>query len=1117
MTSTKTNEIIRASAGAGKTYTLSDRFLQLIVDAPTVDGIHDTILASTFTRKAAGEISDRILEKFAAVAIDPKHPHGKGLRYPWAKEKIKEELRRRLAHLARNLYRLRIGTLDAYFNKIAAVSSLELGMPPGWSILDDSEFEPFVDEAVREVFEDSARNRNDARKLLHLLQDGREEASVAEHLSTLAKDLLLTARNTVDNSAAWEHARPERLGDLTSGMLKDEVLQNLLEELEAGKDDLPRSKPKKKEEFGELDKRFAGVHQKLIDEVGSNKWDVFLDEKIVESIAATSVDENAECSYYNIPFRAKAPKFFNAVRALIPHAKGYVIKVLLDRTTATRDLLRLVLQKLDAILFRERKFRFDDITRLVAEGDFRNQKDVLDLRLNAETWHLQLDEFQDTSKPQWSVLEPLVQDVARSAKGSFFCVGDVKQAIYGWRGGVAAIFGTLEDELKKGNIDFVQGKLDASWRSAQPIIDTVNNVFENIDGNEAVKAASEQAGIVWKGNFNRHSTNKAKDFDGYCVLEESRALPNPENDEQEDDVETSDAGQEEVADKASLQPSHIDYVVERIIDLAKILENRPALKKGLGVIVFTNDMAGKIVGELKKRGIEASGGGGSLADSLAVRHVLSAMILADHPGDTTAAFHLARGPLAETLHLTEYESSAQRAACSQRIRHELTTKGYGEVVKKYVEILAPNYDAREFQRLEKLLELAYRFDAEASGIRTQTFVARVRKEVAVNTNTATIRVTTLHKAKGLEYDIVVLPQLARRIDGQSQTPRVVVDYRNPNNPTTPIDFVLRYPNKKIQTHLPSSYQKVFGRRIQREVEESLSELYVALTRATQQLVMIVPPSKTPGVDKTFDGILRAALCRDGKEYSAENILFEIGNVKWYGKPGKPVLKKEYDELDCRLAGKKEPHYVPRIVPSRAHRKPEKTKVFAPPKAVATPNWSRSDAMAWGTAIHACFERTVEWLDQTISLPDDAALRKIVEESLRGRPVAFTSEEVVTKFKETCAKPEIVKALSMSRYSPSVPVVERERRFAVWIGGKIMHGSVDRLVVCRSADGSVKSIEILDYKSDANEDVAALVDAYSEQLSAYRKGIAVLYGVDLNNVKATFVFVTLGRVENVREK
>ena len=71
----------------------------------------------------------------------------------------------------------------------------------------------------------------------------------------------------------------------------------------------------------------------------------------------------------------------------------------------------------------------------------------LAFRLDGGIRHVLLDEFQDTSPSQWRVLRSLAQSVTAKGGGSFFCVGDAKQAIYGWRGGVAEIFDALDGEL----------------------------------------------------------------------------------------------------------------------------------------------------------------------------------------------------------------------------------------------------------------------------------------------------------------------------------------------------------------------------------------------------------------------------------------------------------------------------------------------------------------------------------------------------------------------------------------------------------------------------------------------------------------------------------------------
>src|SRR5262249_57171167 len=96
------------------------------------------------------------------------------------------------------------------------------------------------------------------------------------------------------------------------------------------------------------------------------------------------------------------------------------------------------------------QLRFGEVTRALAAALDRKELrlDSLGFRLDAAVEHLLLDEFQDTSLDQWQVLQPIALRIARASRGgaprSFFCVGDVKQAIYGWRGGMAEIFDTLQ-------------------------------------------------------------------------------------------------------------------------------------------------------------------------------------------------------------------------------------------------------------------------------------------------------------------------------------------------------------------------------------------------------------------------------------------------------------------------------------------------------------------------------------------------------------------------------------------------------------------------------------------------------------------------------------------------
>jgi ATP-dependent exoDNAse (exonuclease V) beta subunit len=622
-----TNTIIRASAGSGKTFLLSNTFLNILFqsDSP-VDATLNTILASTFTRKAAGEITDRIFTKFADVALEPnkRKELGDYLCYPKSKD-LDNTLQTLLAELARNMYRLRIGTLDAYFNKIATAFSLELGLPPGWTMLDDTEFPRLLTEAVREVFNES--KRNDAKRLMHLLQKEEESASMMKELVGLAKIMLPLVRETNRNN--WNHATPDRLENHIHDFLSEEKIDEFLERIEAITDDrLPQTAKKTPV------KDYIAARDDIKGAIHSRDWKAFIETTLVQKVALFLDDPQLECKYSRKDVRGEAPVLFEIVRTLLPHAKSVQIKILVGQTQATYELLKMVAEKLDSIMERERKFRFEDITRKIADFGFKNRLDSLQHRLNAETKHLLLDEFQDTSLPQWEILEPLALQTASDKDGTYFCVGDEKQSIYSWRGGEAAIFGSMKSRMEQGQhgLKIDENTMEQTRRCAKPIVDTVNTLFEKIHESPTVKKASEKAGSRWQQRFKHHST--ANEKPGYCALEESPLAEDKDKD-----------------------TPHIRYVVERIKQLIPIVQHRSDLKEGIGILVATKKFGAKIVSALKEEGIETTGSGGTLSQSPAVQCIISALVFAEHPGNTIARFHLAHSPLAETIGFNDHDDS----------------------------------------------------------------------------------------------------------------------------------------------------------------------------------------------------------------------------------------------------------------------------------------------------------------------------------------------------------------------------------------------------------------------------------------------------------------------------
>ena len=171
--------VIRASAGTGKTFQLTKRYLSLL----NAGASPAQILAVTFTRKAAGEILDRLLVGLAEAAHTPA-----------ALQALQQHMtgpvldRRRcvdlLQVLLRDLHQLQISTLDSFFIQIARGLALELGLPVDWQIVEDLDDQRLRMEAMQAFLAEDALA--DLVHLLRLLSKGEAPRSVVGVLDAVA-------------------------------------------------------------------------------------------------------------------------------------------------------------------------------------------------------------------------------------------------------------------------------------------------------------------------------------------------------------------------------------------------------------------------------------------------------------------------------------------------------------------------------------------------------------------------------------------------------------------------------------------------------------------------------------------------------------------------------------------------------------------------------------------------------------------------------------------------------------------------------------------------------------------------------------------------------------------
>ena len=205
------------------------------------------------------------------------------------------------------------------------------------------------------------------------------------------------------------------------------------------------------------------------------------------------------------------------IQQLIPHCRSWIIQRLKLRNGATRQLLKSFGEEFEGAKSRLGQLFFDDISDRLKDFVQGGTTEQFSFRLDHQIQHLMLDEFQDTSPTQWSIIRPFANQVTRDGEPgrSFFCVGDMKQAIFGWRGGVAEIFDVVEKGLPNLTETVPMVK---SFRSSPVIIDFVNELFGNLNRFTGKDDMINGAVHGWADWFVEHKTERT-DYPGHVTIE----------------------------------------------------------------------------------------------------------------------------------------------------------------------------------------------------------------------------------------------------------------------------------------------------------------------------------------------------------------------------------------------------------------------------------------------------------------------------------------------------------------------------------------------------------------------------------------------------------------------
>ncbi len=1041
------NEMILASAGSGKTYALVTRYLSLLAAGESPE----TIVALTFTRKSAGEFFSRIVARLAEAASDPDKAIKEAESGIGRPDFTQEDFRAMLRRFLRESHHLTLGTLDSFFAGIVRNFPFEFGLSGASRVLDESEELVERERAIRRVFRgEAAAGEAELLAAFKLARFGQEDSAVTPRFASFIESFhkIYLAEPGV---AAWGNA--DRIWD--------------------GQCPWPLSEFDFNKAFREL---FRGFDTDSLNENIWNKWSLFRDaltrhtpgtpfaydldfyfKKLIPLLDDPRGTER-EVKLYRTSKQEFTGSETDLIRDILRNFIGAELETLLRRTRGLWHLLRTYEDAYARLVRSQGKLTFFDLAQLVAppaEGEphLLMQPDEqtrlrIDFRLDTRYRHWLLDEFQDTSRLQWAAIENLVDEAIQDATGerTFFQVGDVKQAIYRWRGGDVNLFREIRDRYVHGSGQMVERPLSTSWRSSQAVIDGINAIF----GNDVVLSEHLPAAVTESWEWEEHTTAKSK-LNGCTRLYQVDKLPRGSN-------------------------SAPDKKLARYRILLGLLEEIDPVGRGLecAILVRANKDARAIVDFIRahsdipvyNESDEFVAGDNPLGTAL-----LSLFQFAAHPGDRFSFQHLQMTPLGSLMQSEGPEPwriAQSVLAGVQRDGFEATAASWMEKLRSLVE-----FDTFNERRAREFLRAARAFDASSSrSIDDFTRYMRTytqREPAALGV----VQVMTIHKAKGLDFDVVFLPHLATTPMGGNED-----DFSVNREGKRGIKWVMERPRKMIaeRDSVLSAYR---DRNHAERVYEDLCVQYVAMTRARYANYFIidhVEESRASHFSKiTFD-----ALAAGDREAAAINgvaaeIVYTAGEADWFTDH---TLKEPESapaaESDLEFSRTKTPRHMRRTASGSEAIELKGSQLFS---------GDRQAAFDFGDAVHRIFE-TIEWLDDW-SPPDARG-------NLGKRALAAV---------ETCLEDAAVSRL-LTRPSPTAEVW-RERRFETVLDGEWISGAFDRVVI----DGD--KVTIIDFKTDlvADEDeIEKVLQKYRPQLALYRAVLRQMCGEEAK-IEAWLVFTS----------
>ncbi|UQB67246.1 UvrD-helicase domain-containing protein [Epilithonimonas zeae] len=497
--------VINASAGSGKTYTLVQRLLMICLRSPNQSDAIRTIIALTFTNKAANEMKERILF-YLGEFVKEDYSENQDLiniqkalaeqGYRITLDDLRHRSQKVLDYILHHYSTLNIGTIDKFNSRLVKSFSYELGLAQNFNL--EIQPEPYLIEAVDKMLDEIGEEQTVSEAFMDFVNynlDNNERVNLNQTLYNSAKKFVndIHYQPLQDNKdfewQAYENKKNELRKKISDNRIQSSQLATqALELIKTRGIDI--------EDFAQGKNGLGGFFQKVQD---------FYNKKR-DGFPFPSNEDSALTTYFK-GAAAKSKHKQSDIEEILPQLISWrkdIIDLYIDSQKKEKILEAILPLKVNADI-QKKLLEIEEENDLVLLSKFniiinenlRNEPSAFIYeKVGTQFQHYFFDEFQDTSAMQWQNFLPLRDNSITSDNTSFTIVGDPKQSIYRFRGGESELMLNIINQTEITPKFATAEHLRFNWRSAKNIVDFNNRLYDFMSqalNNEHQKIFGENA------------------------------------------------------------------------------------------------------------------------------------------------------------------------------------------------------------------------------------------------------------------------------------------------------------------------------------------------------------------------------------------------------------------------------------------------------------------------------------------------------------------------------------------------------------------------------------------------------------------------------------------------